>query len=457
MQGGQYQFIDVLGTGDHGEVWRARDRSTDRLVAIKVLFPQLAEDPRLVDRFQRARPLLTGLWHPGIARLLDVVIEGDRLELVTDLVPGVDLRRHLPVSPQRAVRIAASLAGALAAAHRVGVVHGDIKPSNVIIPDREGEPAVLTDFSVALFVRAGRARTSLYHPPDEIEGAVPGPAGDVYALGMLLQDMVAHPDGELPSVAISSVVAECLHPDPAARLDARGLHDRLLALPFDPAFSRVPVSAPPLPPLPPPAPPPLPPSPVHAAPPTERRPRLPLVVGVGLTALVLTAVGIVFALKSGPSDLGLAPPASAAQGPPTLPAPAATWTQPGGAAFVEYWFAALNYAVRTGDTSAVTGVTNQACGGCRPTLDAIRDGYADGGSLTGGQYLVRDVRTSSLWTNDRPVYDVTIDRSPRSSLDHAGATKKTVAALAFANCTLILEWVEGKWRVLEIPTSECMG
>jgi Protein kinase domain/Family of unknown function (DUF6318) len=455
MQGGRYQFIDVLGPGDHGEVWRARDRSTDRLVAVKVLFPQLAADLRLVDRFQRARPLLSGLWHPGIARLLDVVIEEDRLELVTDLIPGVDLRRHLPVSPQRAVRIAASLAGALEAAHRVGVVHGDIKPSNVIIPDLEGEPAVLTDFSVALFVRAGRGRTSLYHPPDEIEGAVPGPAGDVYALGMLLQDMVAHPDGELPSVGISSVVAECLLPDPAARPDARRLHERLVSLPLDAASSRVPV--PPPAPLPPPAPPPLPPSPVHAAPPTERRPRLPLLVAVGLTALVLAAVGIVFAMKSGPSAPAVTSPTSAAQGPPTLPAPAATWTQPGGAAFVEYWFATLNYAVRTGDTSAVTGVTNPACGGCRPAFDVIRDGYADGGSLTGGLFLVRDVRTSSLWTKDRPVYDVTIDRAPRSNLDHSGATTKTVAALAFSNCTLILEWVAGKWRLLEIPMSECMG
>jgi hypothetical protein len=456
MQGGRYQFIDVLGSGDNGEVWRGRDRSTDRFVAVKVLHPQLAADLRLVDRFQRARPVLTGLWHPGIARLLDVVIEGDRLGLVTDLVSGVDLRRHLPVSPHRAVRIAASLASALAAAHRVGVVHGDIKPSNVIIPDREREPAVLTDFSVAIFVRAGRPRTSLYHPPDEIEGAVPGPPGDVYALGMLLQDMVGQPDGELPSVEISSVVAECLHPDPAARPDAQRLHDRLLSLPLDAASSRVPVpiSAPPAPVSAPPA---------HAhvpvTDPLPRRPRLPLLAAVGLTAVVLATVGIVLATRSGPSSPVVPRPTATtmAQGSPTLPAPAATWTQPGGAAFVAYWFATLNYAVRTGDTSPLSAVTNAACGGCRPTFDAITAGYADGGSLSGGLYLVRDVRTSSLWTNDRPVYDITVDRAPRSRLDRAGATKQTVAALAFANCTLILEWVDGKWRVLEIPTSECMG
>lgn len=445
MLGGRYQLIDVLGRGDNGEVWRGRDRTTDRPVAIKLLYPQLAADVRLVDRFQRARHVLTGLWHPGIARLLDVVHEDGRLALVTDLVSGLDLRHHLPVPPHQAVRICTSIAGALAAAHRVGVVHGDIKPSNVVIPSLGGEAAVLTDFSVALFVRTGHARLSAYHPPDEIEGAVPGPAGDIYALGMLLQEMVAHPHGELPSVAISSVVAECLLPDPAARPAAERLHERLFALQHG---ADAPATLAPQPP-----------APAAASParPAKKRPRLGLLAAVGLTALVLLTVGIVLLSRSGPSQQTGTPPASLSQGPPSLPAPAATWTQPGGAAFVDYWFATLNYALRTGDTSTLVGVTNTACGGCRPALDAIRGAYGEGGSLNGGSYLVREVRTSSLWTNNRPVYDVTVDRAPRSTLDRGGGTLQTVPGAPFANCTLILEWIDGKWRVLEIPTSDCIA
>jgi serine/threonine-protein kinase len=454
MSDGRYELIDVLGAGDTGEVWRGRDRTTDRLVAIKVVHPDLAADPRLVDRFLRAKQVLTGVWHPEIARLLDVVFEDGELRLVTDLIPGVDLRRHLPVSPRQALHICASLAGALAAAHRVGVVHGDLKPSNVVIPD-DGEPAVLTDFSVALLARS-HARASEYHPPDEIAGAVPGPAGDVYALGMLLQDMVARPDGELSSVALSSTVAECLRLDPAARPDAQHLQDHLLALMHD---TTPPPPAPPAP-TPPPAPPPPPPPRAHhrAEQPTRRGgSRIGMFVAIGLTALVLVAVGIALLTKTGSLPQAGAPPPASSEAPPALPAPATTWTQPGGAAFVGYWFATLNYATRTGDTSTLTAATNAACGGCRPALDVITNGYANGGSLSGGSYLVREVRTSALWTNDRPVYDVTVDRAPRSGLDRSGVTTQTVAGAPFANCTLILEWVDGTWRVLEIPTSDCIA
>ncbi len=440
MLSGRYQLIDVLGSGDTGEVWRGRDRISERPVAVKMLHPQLASDPLVVDRLLRAKAVLAGLWHPGIARLLDVVFEDGRLGLVTELVPGVDLRRRLPVSPPQALRICASLASALATAHRMGVVHGDIKPSNVVIPDHGGEAAVLTDFSVGLFTRAGHMRASRYHPSDEIAGAVPGPSGDIYALGMLLQDMVAHPDGELPSIAISALVAECLHPDPAARPDAAHLADRLASLPADPPPSFR-DSAPP---------------PVRQ--PERRRPRkLRLWAAIGLTALILVAAVVFLTRQGSAPEAGTPSHTANGRKPPAVPTPAATFTQAGGASFVNFWFDTVNYATSTGDSSALAVVVNPDCTGCRPALDAITAGYANGGSLSGGSYLVREVRTSALWTKERPVYDVTVDRAPRSQLDHSGETVQTTPGAPFANCTLILEWVDGKWRVLEIPTSDCIA
>jgi Protein kinase domain/Family of unknown function (DUF6318) len=195
--GGRYRLSSFLASGDTGEVWKAQDLGTDRAVAVKLLHPHLAADARLVDRFLRSRSELTSLWHPSIARLLDIVVEDEELALITDLVPGTDLRSQLaeagPLSPAAAAAVAGSAADALTVAHRVGVVHGDVKPSNVVVPPPGKGPARLTDFAVALLVRAGMRHAEPHGPqryraPEVTDGAVPTPPSDIYALGVVLAD-----------------------------------------------------------------------------------------------------------------------------------------------------------------------------------------------------------------------------------------------------------------------------
>jgi serine/threonine-protein kinase len=247
--GGRYRLSDFLANGDTGEVWHALDRGTNRTVAVKLLYPHLAADSRLVDRFLRARSQLTGLWHPSIARLLDVVVEDGILALVTDLVAGTDLTRRLAqagrMDPATAGAVAASVAGALGAAHRVGVVHGDVKPSNVVVPQPGDGPARLTDFSVTLLVRAGRQYAGPFEPPpyrapEVTEGAVPAPSSDVYALGAILVEMLdgeaGYPDlyqnlpGTDPPSRLRHVAGSCIRSDPATRPSAAAVYGELSSM-----------------------------------------------------------------------------------------------------------------------------------------------------------------------------------------------------------------------------------
>lgn len=456
--GGRYQLTDLLGSGENGEVWRARDRGTDREVAVKLFHSSLAADARLADRFLRARGALTGLWHPGIARLLDVIVEEGTLALVTDLASGVDLAHRLaqagPLPPIAAAQIAATAAEAMAAAHRVGVVHGDLKPSNVLVA--RGPKVQLTDFSVALFVRAGRLRSesSEYAAPDIIDGAVPGPASDVFALGCLIRKMTtgttSAPEDEYQG-ELQEVAQECLRPDPATRPEAQEVHDRLQSWLANGAGEADQRRA-------------LPSTSVPAKAPSRESPRRPawwVWVGAAL-AIGLATWGTVAVLSGGADPEGLQPfdpgsPAVQGIGTPSQPAGATAKTQEGGVSFVGHWFALLSYAVRTGDTVALDKATNTACAECRPALEAIRAGHADDAKLVGGTYVVRRVSTSNLWTPERAVYDVTVDRSQRATVNAAGLTVATLPALSFVNCVVVLEWTDERWRVLEIPTTGCVN
>ncbi|WP_030167202.1 serine/threonine-protein kinase [Streptomyces sp. NRRL S-813] len=211
--GSKYLLEEPLGRGATGTVWRARQREAagaeaavpgqpGETVAIKVLKEELANDADVVMRFLRERSVLLRLTHPNIVRVRDLVVEGDLLALVMDLVDGPDLHRYLrengPLTPVAAALLTAQIADALAASHADGVVHRDLKPANVLLKQDGGEMhPMLTDFGIARLADSpGLTRTHefvgtpAYVAPESAEGRPQTSAVDIYGAGILLYELV---------------------------------------------------------------------------------------------------------------------------------------------------------------------------------------------------------------------------------------------------------------------------
>ncbi len=190
-----YTLHGVLGTGAHAAVHRAEPAThPGRIVAVKrFLAPPTADS---VAEVRREAAILERLSHPSIVRLLDVVTDGDGAALVTPFLPGgtlADRIAHGSLPTGAVADLGARLGDALAAAHAAGVVHGDVKPANVLY-DAEEQP-LLTDFGAAVLVGevpTTTIGTAAYLDPEVAAGgAAQGPASDQYALGVLLYEALA--------------------------------------------------------------------------------------------------------------------------------------------------------------------------------------------------------------------------------------------------------------------------
>lgn len=190
----RYRLERRLSAGERSGVWQARDLHAGIPVAIKRLTKRSAADHLVRARFVQEMVLTSRFDHPNVIRVLDTDPHAARPYIVEELVPGESLdqvlrRGHLP--PTTAIRITGALARALGHIHGRGVVHCDVKPANILIRN-DGE-VKLTDFGIAIDTARptpGVFGSIHYMSPQRVEGAVPTPQCDIYALGVTFYEMV---------------------------------------------------------------------------------------------------------------------------------------------------------------------------------------------------------------------------------------------------------------------------
>lgn len=207
MIGGRYTLEQEIGRGGMGAVWLARDEVLGRSVALKrVGFGPGGGEPDL-DRAEREARLAARLNHPHVVAVFDLVVDGDDRWLVMEHVPGVTLaelvRRDGPLAPDQAAALLSQAADALAAAHGAGIVHRDVKPSNILVgPDGQVK---ISDFGIARAqADASLTQTGLvtgspaYLAPEVASGQVASQASDVWSLGAtLFHALAGHPPYEV--------------------------------------------------------------------------------------------------------------------------------------------------------------------------------------------------------------------------------------------------------------------
>src|SRR5271165_3638564 len=249
--GGRYEIIGVLGQGGMGAVYKARDRELDRLIALKVIRPELATDPAILARFKQELILSRNITHKNVVRIFDLG-EADGIKFITmEYVEGEDLRgilrRKGKFHSKEAVAIIQQICRALEAAHAEGVIHRDLKPQNVM-RDPHGRVVVM-DFGLARSLESeGMTQTGAlvgtleYMSPEQALGGVLDQRSDLFAVGLIFYELVtgkapyradtaiaslmkrtherAIPASEVDAsvaVSLSAIVGRCLERDPKDR------------------------------------------------------------------------------------------------------------------------------------------------------------------------------------------------------------------------------------------------
>ncbi|MBI1740817.1 MAG: protein kinase [Acidobacteriales bacterium] len=249
--GGRYEILRVLGQGGMGAVYQARDRELDRLIALKVIRPELATDPAILQRFKQELILARNITHKNVVRIYDLG-EADGIRFITmEYVDGEDLRtmlrHHGKFSSAGAIPIIEQVCRALDAAHSEGVIHRDLKPQN-IMRDKQGRVVVM-DFGLARSLGdSGMTQTGAivgtmeYMSPEQALGSPLDQRSDIFSVGLIFYELLTgkspyHADTAIASLmrrtrevaipasdvdnsvprSLSAIVSRCLEREPANR------------------------------------------------------------------------------------------------------------------------------------------------------------------------------------------------------------------------------------------------
>jgi len=249
--GGRYEILGVLGQGGMGAVYKARDRELDRLIALKVIRPELATDPGILQRFKQELILARNVTHKNVIRIFDLgEAEGIRF-ISMEYLEGEDLRtllrRQGKLSPKEAIPIVEQVCRALDAAHSEGVIHRDLKPQN-IMREKNGRVVVM-DFGLARSLgEAGMTQTGAivgtleYMSPEQALGTSLDQRSDIFSVGLIFYELLtgkapydadtaiaslmkrtreearaaSEVDSSVPK-SLSAIVSRCLEREPANR------------------------------------------------------------------------------------------------------------------------------------------------------------------------------------------------------------------------------------------------
>ena len=205
---GRFRILTFIAAGGMGEVYKAEDLRLDRIVALKFLSEDLAQDRQFLDRFRREAKAASGLNHPHICTIYDFGEESGRAFIAMEYLEGETLSARIKKGPlplDEALKIATAVAGALGAAHRKGIVHRDLKPGNIMLTDTG---AKLLDFGLAKYQRSAKTEegtmttatvltaeaqvvgTLPYMSPEQLRGKATDARTDIFALGAVLYEMI---------------------------------------------------------------------------------------------------------------------------------------------------------------------------------------------------------------------------------------------------------------------------
>jgi len=236
----QFEIISLIGVGGMGAVYKARQTRLDRLVALKLMLPEMARDPGFAERFTREARTLAQLNHPNLVTVYDFGEAGGFFYFIMEFVDGVNLRQLIhdkQLSPEQALALVPKICDALQFAHDAGVMHRDIKPENILV-DKSGRVKI-ADFGIAKIVGQQQGDLTLtgtgmtlgtprYMAPEQLEeSATVDHRADIYSLGVVIYEMLT---GELPlgrfalpsqkvqiDVRLDEVVLHALEKEPARR------------------------------------------------------------------------------------------------------------------------------------------------------------------------------------------------------------------------------------------------